>query len=320
MKPLSKQLLAIGFLLTAAILIGGCIFIDGANLKAKWEKAEDHTIPLASGTLIQVETHNGAIVTRGADTRQCRVEAKIQVRAETEEIAQEIANQTQILLQEADQKLVIKLDKPSTREKHSISVDYTITAPHQVSLHAVSHNGKLEFTDLQGDIDGKTHNGQVACLLIQGAVSLETHNGDIDCQEITGPVKVITHNGEVKILTVNAEPAAIEANSHNGEIECRDIRGDLNIETHNGQVIIVYSQAANSSPNVRAVTYNDNVHFTGPPGLSAQVNLSTHNGSVHSSLPVKIQGERSKHRIQGVIGNGEGTVELQSHNGFIRIH
>lgn len=320
MKPLSKQLLAVGFLLTAAILIGGCIFSDGENLKAKWEKAQDHTVPLASGSLIQVENHNGPIVTRGADTRQCRVEAKIQVRAETEAIAQKIAQQTQILLQEADHKLIIKLDKPATTQKHSISVDYTITAPHQVSLHAVSHNGKLQISDLQGDINGKTHNGKVVCLQIQGEVSLETHNGDIDCQEITGPVKVITHNGTVKVMAVNAEPAAIEATSHNGEIECRDIWGDLNAETHNGQVIVVYNHAANSSPNVRAITYNDNIHFTGPPGLSAQVDLSTHNGSVHSDLPVKVQGELSKHKLQGTIGNGDGTVQLQTHNGSIRIH
>ncbi len=320
MKPSSKQFLTVSILLTAAILIGGCIYIDGVNLKAKWEKAEDHIVPLASGALIQVETHNGAIVARGADTQQCRVEAKIQVRAETEEIAQKIAKQTQILLQEANHKLIIKLDKPVTTEKHSISVDYTITAPHQTSLHALSHNGKLEISDLQGDINGKTHNGKVICLQIQGAVALETHNGDIDCQEITGPVKVITHNGGVKVMAVNAATAAIEAISYNGKIECRDIRGNLNAETHNGQVIVAYNQAANSAPNVRAVTYNDSIHFTGPPGLSAQVSLSTHNGIVHSELPVKVQGEISKQKIQGVIGNGDGTVQLQTHNGSIRIH
>ena len=62
MKLLSNPLLAVGFLLAAAILIGGCIFIDGENLKAKWEKDEEHTVPLDSGALIQVETHNGQVI------------------------------------------------------------------------------------------------------------------------------------------------------------------------------------------------------------------------------------------------------------------
>ena len=85
-------------------------------------------------------------------------------------------------------------------------------------------------------------------------------------------------------------------------------------------MIVVYNNAANSSPNVRIVTYNDNIHFTGPDGLSAQVDLSTHNGSVHSDLPVKVQGEILKNKIQGIIGNGDGTVQLHTHNGSIRIH
>jgi hypothetical protein len=100
MKPLVKQFLSVGFFLIAAILIGGCIYIDGANLKAKVEKAEDQTVPLAAGSEVEVETHNGFIVVQGADTQQCRVEALIRVRAETDEIAQKIAEQTRLVLQE----------------------------------------------------------------------------------------------------------------------------------------------------------------------------------------------------------------------------
>ncbi len=66
-------------------------------------------------------------------------------------------------------------------------------------------------------------------------------------------------------------------------------------------------------------THNGSIDLTTPPDLSARIAASTHNGSIKSDLPITVSGEIGKTRVSGTIGTGEGKVELETHNGSIRI-
>ncbi len=81
----------------------------------------------------------------------------------------------------------------------------------------------------------------------------------------------------------------------------------------------MYAQAAPAVCDVSIVTYNGGIEFTAPPGFSAQVEASTHNGSVHTDLPITVIGKVSKNEMKGTIGAGKGKLRLETHNGSIRI-
>jgi hypothetical protein len=50
------------------------------------------------------------------------------------------------------------------------------------------------------------------------------------------------------------------------------------------------------------------------------VEASTHNGSVHTDLPVTVVGKVSKNELKGTIGAGQGgKLHLETYNGSIRI-
>ena len=78
---------------------------------------------------------------------------------------------------------------------------------------------------------------------------------------------------------------------------------------------------AADSPRVMeaAVTTSDgSITFEGPPDLSALVDASVSDGSIHTSLPITVQGKVGK-SLRGTVGAGEGRVTVRTHDGSITI-
>ena len=48
---------------------------------------------------------------------------------------------------------------------------------------------------------------------------------------------------------------------------------------------------APKAPNVTATTSDGGITFTAPPGLSAVIEASTGDGSIHTSLPITVEGK-----------------------------
>jgi DUF4097 and DUF4098 domain-containing protein YvlB len=272
--------LSLGCLLGLLTLPAGCYINIGCAMQERYERTVQLSAPLSPGSTFVAETHNGSITLRGADTAECNLTATIVGQAATEEDAQELAEETQVTLEPSDNKLVVKIDKPTLRMNQSVSVSLDAAVPNKTDLELLTHNGAVEITHIAGRVDAATHNGKVTTEDVSGTAVLKTNNGAVNC---TG------------------------------------ISGDAQLQTHNGSVKAYYSQAAPSVCDISIVTYNGSIEFTAPPDFSAQVEASTHNGSVHTDLPITVVGKVSKSEMKGTIGTGQGKLRLETHNGSIRI-
>ncbi len=257
-----------------------CINVGGWALNAKCERTVQLSAPLKSGSTLAAQTHNGSITIAGAEVTDCNLTAKITAHALTDEDAQEVAEQTKITLVPFGNKLTVKIEKPVIMTNRSVSVELNAIVPNKTSLELNTHNGGVKITDITGEIDATTHNGGVTATQISGNTKLETHNGGITCKDISGDAKLRTHNGSIKVY---------------------------------------YSETAKPACNVSVVTHNGGVEFVSPPNFSATIEVSTHNGSIKTDLPIVLTGEISKRRLKGTIGSGEGRLHLETHNGSIRI-
>jgi DUF4097 and DUF4098 domain-containing protein YvlB len=257
-----------------------CINVGGWALSAKYERTVQLSAPLKSGSTFATKTHNGSITITGAEVTDCNLTATIIARALTEEDAKEVAEQTEIKLEPFGNRLTAKIKKPIMMRNRSVSVNLTVILPKKTSLELVTHNGGVKITDITGEIDATTHNGSVTATRIAVNTKLETHNGRVTCKEISGDAQLRTHNGEIKVY---------------------------------------YSEDAKPACNVSVVTHNGGVEFVAPPDFSAAVDVSTHNGSIKTDLPITLTGEVSKGKLTGIIGTGEGKLHLETHNGSIRI-
>jgi len=267
-------------LLCLPMLLAGCINIGSCAMQSRYERTVQLSAPLSPGSTFTAETHNGSITIHGADVADCNLTATIVGQASTDEVARELAEKTQVTLEPSGDKLVVKIDKPTLRMNQSVGVSLDGAVPNKTDLELLTHNGAVEITHIAGRINATTHNGKVTAENVSGAIVLETHNGAVNCTEISGDTQLKTHNGGIKVM---------------------------------------YAQAAPAVCDISVITYNGGIEFAAPPGFSAQVEATTHNGTVHTDLPITVIGKVSKSELKGTIGAGQGKLRLETHNGSIQI-
>ncbi len=272
--------ISLGCLLSVFALAGCCVYVGSCDMQAKYEKIVHLEMPLSPGSGFEAQTHNGSITINGADVADCNVTATVVARARTDEDAMEVAEQTRVSLESLGENLILKIKKPEHMINRSVSVSLDCVVPDRVDLKLGSHNGAVKITNITGQIDATTHNGRVTAKNISGGVKLKTHNGRVECEEISGDARLRTHNGGVKVY---------------------------------------YSETAESLCDISIVTHNGSIELEAPQNYSAQVEASTHNGSINTDLPITVTGKVSKSRLTGTIGDGQGKLYLETHNGSIKL-
>lgn len=277
----SVKRVSLGCLLCMMTLLAGCcVYVGSCDMHAKYEKIVHLSMPLSPSSGFETQTHNGSVKIQGADVTDCNIVATITARARTEEDAYELAEQTEVKFERMGDNLVLKIKRPQNLVNRSVGVSLDCVIPNKVDLKLGSHNGAVKINDITGGIDATTHNGRVTVKNITGDINLVTHNGGVHCEEITSDAKLRTHNGGVKVK---------------------------------------YSGSAESICNISIVTHNGSIELTAPANFSAKVKASTHNGSINTDLPITVTGKVSKNKLTGTIGNGDGDLYLETHNGSIRL-
>lgn len=252
----------------------------GKSKRVKYERTVQLKSHLSPGSTFAAQTHNGSVTIKGDKVTDCNLVATIITKAPTEEEAKELSDKVKLTLVPSNKRLTLKIDKPKRLVNKSVSVNINAKVPNKTSLELITHNGAIQITDMTGRLNATTHNGKVIAKNISGTILLRTHNGSVNCKDISGDAKLLTHNG------------GIEA---------------------------VYSENAPPVCDVSLVTHNGGVGITTPPGCSAKVHASTHNGSIRTDLPIATTGKKSKKKLSGMIGTGEGSMHLETHNGSIQI-
>jgi len=263
------------------VLAGCCIRFGCCGWpQVKFERVVQLSVPMSAGSTFAAKTHNGSITVTGANAADCNVTATITGRAMSTEDAKKIAEETIIKLDPFGDKLTAKIERPALGMNRSVSVSFDVRLPQQSNLALKTHNGRIQITNISGDINGTTHNGKVFAEKVSGSIELRTHNGRIVCQKISG---------------------------------------DTKLKSHNGRIEVVYAKDAPGVCNIEAVTHNGRIEFTAPANFSAKAEVKTHNGSINTELPIKVVGKISRRKLSGSIGTGEGTLYLETHNGSIKI-
>ncbi len=142
----------------------------------------------------------------------------------------------------------------------------------------------------------RVHNGTILATGVEAKLSASTHNGRINLSDCKGKWDLQTHSGGI---SAKGQSVEFRATSHNGSIALGvSSEGKLEgyVQTHNGSIRVGLGRKQ-----------------------SAVVEASTYNGSIRCDAPVHETSVQER-RFRGMIGNGEGSLRLISHNGDIRIY
>jgi DUF4097 and DUF4098 domain-containing protein YvlB len=145
-----------------------------------------------------------------------------------------------------------------------------------------------------------------------------TSNGAIRTQDGSGPARLRTSNAGIRVRALRG---SLEASTSNASIDARleqvPAGRPVRLETSNASVEL--RLPADFASDVRVNTSNGGITLHMPYQVNAQVEARTTNSSISSGFEVKMQGEFSKNRLEGVIGNGGPLIDLSTSNGSIRL-
>jgi Putative adhesin len=100
------------------------------------------------------------------------------------------------------------------------SVRYTIEMPSDLSVTAVSDEGRVTVTDIAGDVEASSDNGRIELARIEGNVVLHSDNGSVTATAIrrASRAEATSDNGAVRLEFLDP-PDDVIATSDNGSID-----------------------------------------------------------------------------------------------------
>ena len=179
-------------------------------------------------------------------------------------------------------------------------------------------NGAIRTQDGSGPARLHTSNAEIRVQALRGSLDAQTSNSSIELIDVGGDAKAHTSNGHIRIEGLRG---SLEAGTSNASINARleqvPAGRPVRLETSNSSVEL--RVPANFANDIRVSTSNSGITLHMPYQVNAQVVARTTNSSISSDFEVKMQGEFSKNRLEGTIGNGGPLIDLSTSNGSIRL-
>lgn len=292
--------IALAASLTLTVFLGtSCIYIGSHAEMARSEKEVPLSAPLQPGSSFSANTSDGSITVKGLDTTECKVLAKIVTHARTQEAAEELAQRIDVRLEPAGDGLKVVIDRPPVITNASFRVSIDADVPGKTNLALETSDGGVTVMNITGKVDAKTSDGGIKAEAINGDVKLRTSDGGVTVNDARGD--------------------SLELRTSDGSIRCRNVTAArMECHTSDGAVEIEFAPDAPKAVNVNATTSDGSITLTTPPGLSATIEASTGDGSIHTDLPITVQGKIGR-SVHGTAGAGEGRIYLKTTDGSITI-
>ena len=215
-------------------------------------------------------------------------------------------------------------------------------------------SGSIVSTDGKGELDLDTGSGHVNVSSHEGSVAVDTGSGSVEILSVLGEVDVDTGSGSVKVTGVSGNVMAdtgsggvelaeiigdkISADTGSGSVKASNLRGSFVADTGSGSVRVDgisdsdYIDVDTGSGSIRIKgdfaglqklkldTGSGDValYATAAPDMTLRIEVSS--GGIDVDLPGMTTTRVSKHRMETVIGSGQGRGTIDTGSGDVNIH
>ena len=210
-------------------------------------------------------------------------------------------------------------------------LEVSIPAGKRIDLNLAA--GTVSVTNVDGDVYVDVHAADVTTSGTKGILSLDTGSGTVEVTDATGQLTLDSGSGSVTISRVTGSRLLVDAGS--GRVRGDNIRFDeVNLDLGSGGIVLrgVHTEELSldtgSGPTeVELVSLTRRVNVDSgsgsvtlwiPANFGAKLDVETGSGGIDVDMPVKVTRWESD-RLIGTIGDGAGTIEIDSGSGSVRI-
>ena len=202
----------------------------------------------------------------------------------------------------------------STWNQNAVKVDAVKTAYSQERLQEakiVVENTtdrvviRTKYPDRNWD-DGDSNGSEgIKLATVEYTLTIPANASLDEVKLVSGDVEVNGVGGEVRVSSVS------------GNVDAQGLRGRAEISSVSGNVHVTF---ANSKNRMRLNSVSGDVIASLPSDASVQVSANTVSGDISNDFGIEVEhGRYVGHHLTGQIGNGEGSLELHSVSGEIRV-
>lgn len=210
-------------------------------------------------------------------------------------------------------------------------LEVAIPTGRRIDLNLVA--GKVTVTNVDGDIYVDVHAADVTTTGTKGILSLDTGSGTVEVSDAEGPLSLDSGSGAVTLMRLRGDRLLVDAGS--GRIRGDNLRFDsVNLDVGSGGVTLrgvatddLRLDTGSGGTEIELLTPTRRVNVDSgsgsvtlwvPANFGARLDVETGSGGIDVELPVKVTRWESD-RLVGTIGDGSGSVEIDSGSGSVRI-
>lgn len=201
---------------------------------------------------------------------------------------------------------------PSEAKNH-VSISYEVTVPPDTAFRGNSGSGNISVEGVRKSAVLTTGSGDVGLRDVGPESNAHTGSGNIRAQDVALPFTGHTGSGSIEADLTGSGDANVETGS--GSVHLRGVKGGLRARTGSGDLSI--DGAVIGGWNIH--TGSGSVRMVLGSGQGFTLNAGTGSGSIHSDLPITVQGSFRRNELRGVVRGGGPELAVSTGSGDIEI-
>ena len=284
-------------------------------LFARAEGTFDRTLTVNGSVSMDLTTGSGSVTVRTGGSNQVVIHGV--VRASNDWFSGDGDSAVRAVtsnppIEQSGNTIRIGYNLPSEARNH-VSISYEVTVPADTSLQAHSGSGDIGVQGLRRSVAVTAGSGDVNLRDLGPQSSARTGSGTIKGQDIALPFTAHTGSGGIQADLTGSGDADVESGS--GGVRLRGVKGGLRARTGSGDITV--DGTVGGSWNLR--TGSGSVSMSLGSGQGFNLYAHTGSGSIHSDLPITVQGSLNRHELKGSVRGGGPEVEVSTGSGDIEL-
>ena len=139
----------------------------------------------ASGSWVtEVVDDAGDVTVTGADVEEVSISITKTGYGRNQAQAEEILNNIEYKIEQKDNSITLTFDYPKSNTNVNQNVDFVVTVPFETTADVDAAFGKINVSDIQGDIVLDNEFGDITVDKVDGSLEVNTNSGNIDLTSI----------------------------------------------------------------------------------------------------------------------------------------
>src|SRR5271157_3509760 len=282
-------------------------------LHARVEGHFDRTLSVSGVVNLDLTTGSGEITIKTGGANQVVVRGTIHSNnwfSNAENAVHQVESNPPI--QQNGNSIRIGYDLPEDVKRH-ISISYEITVPANATVQTHSGSGAIGIEGVRGEVQAQTGSGDIRLRDLGGRVHAQTGSGGIRAQDVAAPFYGHTGSGDIQAELNGSGDVDIQSGS--GGVHLRGIKGGLRARTGSGDI----SAGGSVTAGWQVHTGSGTIRLAVGSGNGFSLDIPTGSGSIHSDLPITVQGLLGKRELKGTVRGGGPEVAVSTGSGDVEI-